>query len=134
MTCPFLVMNGDILTNFNVNQMFSFHDDRRAEMTVGVRHYSMQVPYGVAEVDNGFITELSEKPVFDFFVNAGIYVVEPSALDLIPDEGYFDITELIDRLLDRGASVASFPIIERWMDIGKPEDVERANDMIEKGT
>lgn len=126
-TRSFLVMNADILTNFNVRQMFRFHEEQDALMTVGVRHYSMQVPYGVVKVDGTSITGLSEKPVFDFFVNTGIYIISPQALDYIFETGYFDITELIENLLQDNRTVANFPIIEQWMDIGRPEDVEKAN-------
>lgn len=124
----FLVMNADILTDVDVGEMYQFHEEREALMTVGVRHYSMKVPYGVVEVDGATIDGLSEKPVYDFFVNTGIYVVAPEALRYLPEEGYFDMTELIDNILSDGREVVHFPIIEQWMDIGRPEDVEKANE------
>lgn len=124
---PFLVMNADILTNFDIQQMFRFHEERNAWMTVGVRHYSFQVPYGVVEVSGSSIIGLSEKPVIDFFVNAGIYIINPTALRYIPPSGFFDITELIEILLANEHPVANFPIIEQWMDIGRPEDLAEAN-------
>lgn len=128
---PFLVMNGDLLTDFSVQEMYSFHQEHQAVMTVGVRQYSFQVPYGVAEVEGVRIRALSEKPTYDFFVNAGIYILEPRLLDLIPDR-YFDITELIEELVERGEPVVSFPIHEQWMDIGRPEDLEVANAMFQE--
>lgn len=124
---PFLVMNGDLLTDVNVRHMFDFHRAHNAVMTIGVRHYTFQVPYGVVELDDVHVHSLSEKPTYDFFVNAGIYVLSPRALELVPDEGYFDITELVDRLLAQGLPVVSFPIIERWYDIGRPEDLEQVS-------
>lgn len=128
---PFLVMNGDLLTDFSVQEMYSFHREHQAVMTVGVRQYAFQVPYGVAEVEGVHIRALSEKPTYDFFVNAGIYILEPRLLDMIPDR-YFDITELIEELVKCGEPVVSFPIHEQWMDIGRPEDLEVANAMFQK--
>lgn len=129
---PLLVMNGDLLTDFHVQQMFDFHREHNAVMTVGVRHYTFQVPYGVAQVDGVQIKALSEKPTYDFFVNAGIYILEPRLLELIPEHQYYDITELIDALVKRQERVISFPIHELWMDIGRPEDLERANELFEQ--
>jgi dTDP-glucose pyrophosphorylase len=124
---PFLLMNGDLLTNFNVAEMLDFHRSHQAAMTVGVRHYEFQVPYGVADVDGVAITKLQEKPTYEFFVNAGVYMLEPELIERIPEGTYFDITELIDELIEAGAPVISFPIVERWLDIGRPEDVDKAN-------
>ena len=124
---PFLVMNGDLLTNFSVRSMLDFHREQSAAMTVGVRHYSFKVPYGVARVDGVYVQELVEKPTYDFFVNAGIYLLEPWVIEHIPEGTYFDITELIEILLEQEHLVGSFPIFETWMDIGRPEDLERAN-------
>lgn len=123
---PFLVMNGDLLTDFNVRSMFDFHREQRAAMTVAVRHYSFKVPYGVARVEDVYVQELIEKPTYDFFVNAGIYILEPWVIEHIPQGQYYDITELIDALIAQGHPVASFPIFETWMDIGRPEDLEMA--------
>lgn len=125
---PFLLMNGDLLTNFNVAEMLDFHIDNDAKMTVGVRHYEFQVPYGVAEVEGHLIKRLEEKPTYEFFVNAGLYILQPELIDGIPAGTYFDITQLIDQILSDDGRIVSFPIVERWLDIGRPEDVERANE------
>lgn len=127
MKAPFLVMNADLLTDFAVAEMFNFHGDHQAALTMAVRQYAFQVPFGVAEISDVAITALSEKPNYEFFVNAGIYVVSPEALEAIPDEGYFDITQLIDVLIGRGDNVVGFPIHETWVDIGRPEDLDAAN-------
>jgi dTDP-glucose pyrophosphorylase len=126
---PFLVMNGDLITTLNVREMMNFHREHDATLTVAVRHYQFQVPYGVVEVDDVRIREISEKPEYDFFVNAGIYILDPSVLPLIPADCHYDITELIDTVIERGQTVVSFPIHERWMDIGRPEDLERAREL-----
>ena len=76
------------------------------------------MPFGVVECDDVRITQLREKPSLTLFINAGIYLLEPTACDLIPDGEYFDMTDLIKRLLEEGRTVVSFPIIEYWLDIG----------------
>jgi NDP-sugar pyrophosphorylase family protein len=121
-----LVMNGDILTNVDFAAMYAYHREQRADATIGVRAYELQVPYGVVECRDSTVTALQEKPVQSFLVNAGIYLLEPSALAHIPDQERFDMTDLIQRLLDLGRPVASFPIVEYWLDIGRPADYEQA--------
>lgn len=129
---PLLVMNGDILTQVNFRAMYDYHREHQAEMTVGVRHYEFQVPYGVVECEESRITALREKPVQQFFVNAGIYLLEPSVFRFIPEHQRQDMTEVIDRLLKVGANVVSFPIMEAWIDIGQHADYEKAQSEIER--
>jgi dTDP-glucose pyrophosphorylase len=121
-----LVMNGDILTGVDFGAMFAYHREQRADATIGVRAYELQVPYGVVECQDSNVTALHEKPVQRCLVNAGIYLLEPAALMHIPDQERFDMTDLIQRLLDQGRSVVSFPIVEYWLDIGRPADYEQA--------
>jgi len=123
---PFLVMNGDLLTDFRVSDMTAFHKEQGADMTVAVRHYTMGVPFGVVEVEGVEIRGITEKPNFEFFVNAGIYIVEPRILHHIEGDRLFDITELMERTLVAGGRIVSFPIFEDWMDIGRPEDLDEA--------
>ena len=121
-----LVMNGDILTRVDFKQLLGFHREFGAELTLGVRQYDVNVPYGVVESTEGIVHRLREKPKIGLLVNAGIYLVEPSARRLIPPRTRFDMTQLIERLLEQGRTVASFPVIEYWLDIGKHEDFRRA--------
>ena len=125
---PFVVINGDILTGVPFDKMLGYHRENEAELTVGVRRYVIDVPFGVVECDGFRVTELREKPSLAFFINAGIYLLEPRAWDSIPEGVHFDMTDLIKVLLDEGRTVASFPIIEYWLDIGRPEDYQRAQD------
>ena len=89
---------------------------------------SVQVPYGVVECDGALVRALREKPVRTFLVNAGIYLLEPSVMRYIPEGRRFDMTDLIQSLLDAGRRVASFPIVEYWLDIGRMADYEQAQD------
>lgn len=124
---PFLVMNGDLITNFRVPEMRQFHEEHAAAMTVAVRHYTMQVPFGVVEVEGVDIRGISEKPSFEFFVNAGIYIIDPRLLALIEPGRIFDMPELMDRARENGFRVVSYPIVEEWMDVGRPEDLNIAD-------
>ena len=127
-TNPLLVINGDILTGVNFRAMFNFHVEHEADMTVGVRKYEFQVPYGVIECDGYKICGLQEKPLHQFFVNAGIYLIQPPMLAHIPSARRYDMTDLVNELLLREKNVVSFPIIEYWVDIGMPGDFKRANE------
>ena len=123
---PLLVINGDILTSLDFRAFLDFHFEQAAAMTVAVREYSFDVPYGVVETDGLNVTAVTEKPTVKFFVNAGIYLLSPSARGLIPSAQRFDMPQLIDVLVRAGRKVISFPVWEYWLDIGRQEDYERA--------
>lgn len=123
---PLLVINGDILTALDFRSLLNFHFEHGAEMTVAVREYLLDVPYGVVETDGVNVTAITEKPTVKLFVNAGIYLVSSSARNLIPSSQPFDMPQLIDLLVKRGGKIISFPIWEYWLDIGRHEDYERA--------
>jgi dTDP-glucose pyrophosphorylase len=121
-----LVMNGDIVTQIDFRAMLAYHREHATEMTIGVRQYDVRVPYGVVECDGSHVRGLSEKPELRFFVNAGIYLLEPSVYNLIPRGEHFNMTDLIQWLLDAHRPVISFPIREYWLDVGQREDYEQA--------
>jgi dTDP-glucose pyrophosphorylase len=123
---PLLVVNGDVLTRVDFRAMLKFHREHRAHLTVGVRQYGLCVPYGVVEHDGALVTSIREKPLLQFLVNAGIYLLEPEAHRHIPCGQRFDMTDLIPRLLDSRLTVVSFPIVEYWVDIGEHAEYARA--------
>ena len=123
---PLLVMNGDILTNVDYRSLLKFHQEHDAALTVAVRQYDIKVPYGVVESKGGRVQSLTEKPQLNFQVNAGIYLLEPSVRRHIPFGKRYDMTELIDTLLENKETVVGFPIMEYWLDIGKQDDFEKA--------
>lgn len=125
---PLLVMNGDLLTKVNYRQLLDFHDENRAAATMCVREYTFQLPYGVVKLENNRrIREIDEKPVHRFFVNAGIYVLEPSVLQYLPPDTYIDMTTLFGRIIAHKLETSVFPIREYWIDIGYHEELEKAN-------
>jgi dTDP-glucose pyrophosphorylase len=121
-----LVLNGDVLTSVDFRSMLNFHKDTSAVMTVGVRQYELQVPYGVVQTDGEEVQYLSEKPNYSFFVNAGIYLLEPEVYQHIPPHNRMDMPELIQRLIELRKKVVSFPVSEYWLDIGQHKDYEKA--------
>lgn len=127
LTTPVFVMNGDLLTKVNFSQLLDFHSSHRAQATMCVREYDFQVPYGVVKMDDHRITGIDEKPVQRFFVNAGIYVLEPKALELITPGTYFDMPTLFEKLIELKHETTAFPIREYWLDIGHLADYDRAN-------
>lgn len=123
---PIVMMNGDVVTKLDFNALLDFHDSHQAKVTLCVREYDMQVPFGVVEGEDSFVTSIVEKPVHRFFVNAGIYVVAPEAIALTRPAKRLDMPDLVSNILADGGKVAKFPIYEYWLDIGRPDDFERA--------
>jgi NDP-sugar pyrophosphorylase family protein len=124
---PFFVMNADILTRVDFESLMDFHIMNGASATMCIREFGMEVPYGVVRLNRDTIVSIEEKPVQQFYVNAGIYVLEPKVLELIPKGQPLDMTSLFEKTVEKGWSTLSFPIREYWMDIGKHEDFDRAN-------
>lgn len=125
---PLLVMNGDIVTRVNHRSMLAFHQEGGAVITVGVRQYDVEVPYGVLETDGLDVRDVSEKPTLRFFVNAGIYLLGPDVRRYITHGERTDMPDLIRRVIADGQRVICFPISEYWMDIGRQVDYEKAQE------
>lgn len=123
---PMIVMNGDILTKINFQQLLDFHTDHRATATMCVHKYDFQIPYGVVNVEKNRLTDITEKPTHSFFINSGIYVLEPRALQFIPKNAYYDMPALFDKLVKQKLETSVFPLREYWLDIGHLNDFERA--------
>jgi dTDP-glucose pyrophosphorylase len=124
---PLIVINGDLLTKVNLKQLLDFHQEHNADATMCVREYDFQVPYGVVKLDKHNLVEIEEKPTHTFFVNAGIFVLDPKVLSYVPENRLFDMPELFDLLIKNKHEAAAFPIREYWIDIGQIDDFERAS-------
>lgn len=132
-TDTLLVLNGDILTGVDVRAMLDFHTEQGAHLTVGVRQYDIEVPFGVVETEGVRVTSITEKPVLRHFINAGIYIVDRIQCGLVPVDRHFDMPELIAAVIQSGGTVISFPIREYWLDIGRIEQYQRADADVTKG-
>lgn len=125
-TEPIIVMNGDLLSRTNYDNLLKFHRAQAAVATMAVREYDFRVPYGVVRLNGVRIEAIEEKPVQKFFVNAGIYALSPEALDHLPSETFFDMPTLFEDLIAKGKATSAYPLREYWLDIGRLEEFERA--------
>ncbi|MEO1040278.1 MAG: nucleotidyltransferase family protein [Pseudomonadota bacterium] len=130
-----IVMNGDLLTDVDFNEILGTHVASRAGATMCVREHRTQVPFGVVNIDGSAFGGIVEKPTMTHFVNAGVYCLSREALNLVQPNTFFDMPELFEKLRGRGDPCAVHPISgSRWMDIGTPEQLTRARAMFENGT
>ena len=123
---PILVMNGDLLTKVDFQELLSFHAENGGDATMCVREYDFQVPYGVIQAEEHRITGIVEKPVHKFFINAGIYVLNPEALNAIDGKSYLDMPHLLSKKIKGNRQVNMFPLHEYWLDVGQVEEFEKA--------
>jgi dTDP-glucose pyrophosphorylase/predicted transcriptional regulator len=123
---PIIVMNGDLLTKVDFKHLLDFHGNNNADATMCVREYDFQVPYGVVTIDKGGVREIKEKPIHKFFVNAGIYVLNRHLINKVDGESFLNMTDFLEKELNCGG-VNAFPIHEYWLDIGRIEEYEKAN-------
>lgn len=124
---PFFVMNGDLLTNINFKHLDDYHCNSGALATMCVKEYDIKVPYGVVNMSENIITSIEEKPIHKFFVNAGIYMFSSEVLKYIPKSKFYNMPTLFNQLISKNKRTVSFPIREYWTDIGRMEELERAN-------
>lgn len=122
-----IVMNGDLLTKVDFVALVENHKKNQNDITLCVREYSQQVPYGVVELDKESVKQIVEKPVYRYFVNAGIYVMSPKLIPTIPYNQFYDMPTILDDLTqNKTGKVGAFPITEYWKDIGQLPDFEQA--------
>lgn len=125
---PLLVMNGDVLTRVDFRQLMSFHQEQHSEATMCVCEHVTQIPYGVVQIDGVSVVGIQEKPSLSHYVNAGIYVLNPSVLRLLEPGFACDMPTLLERTRAAGGQIAAFPFNEYWLDIGHPETLRRAHE------
>ncbi|MEA5038659.1 MAG: nucleotidyltransferase family protein [Clostridiaceae bacterium] len=123
---PILVINGDILTKLDFEQLIDFHREHQAKATIAVTTYDYQVPYGVVKASRDRLVGFEEKPVYASFINAGIYVLSPETLSYVPQNSIFDMTGLFEVLLNKKEPVCVFPVREYWIDIGGIKSFQKA--------
>lgn len=124
---PLIVMNADVMTNLDFGELINHHVQEQATATMCLREYQEIIPFGVVETDSdGAIKALKEKPKYTFKVNAGIYVLNTTALKLIPKETFFDMPTLFEDILENDGKCSSYNILGYWMDLGRKEDLAKA--------
>ena len=130
---PLLVVNGDILTKCNFKDMLDFHTQNHAHMTVGTVPYTVDLPYGILEIDGERLAGVKEKPSLDFVINSGIYVVDPMVLVAMGPGAVKDMPDLIADVMSRQRRVVAFPIREYWLDVGRLDDFHKAERDVAEG-
>jgi len=123
---PFIVTNGDVLTDIHYGQLLDFHIYHSATATMAVRVHEWQHPFGVVKTKGIDIIGFEEKPVFRSHINAGIYVLEPEVLNFLESGFYCDMPTLFERLQGKAKCTAAYPIHEPWLDVGRPDDLHQA--------
>jgi dTDP-glucose pyrophosphorylase len=124
---PILAMNGDLLSRFDVSRLLDHHRDCGAEATIVARHHTVDIPFGVLETSGGRLKSLLEKPSAHYLINAGIYVLNPESLGRVPKSRVFPKTPRFEAMLAQGREIAVYRMEEDWIDIGRVEDLARAN-------
>ncbi len=124
---PFLVLNGDVLTRLDPIQLLRFHVEHDAVATLGVREHVLTVPFGVIQINGVELAGIEEKPSYTHLVNAGIYVMNPEVVKLLPRGKYTDMPTLLQDTQAAGFRVAVCPIHEYWIDVGRPETLQQAH-------
>jgi len=125
-----LVMNGDILTRLDMRRFWQWHKAQNAALSIAVRSYEVQVPFGVVQSEGDRVLGVVEKPVQAYDVSSGIYLLEPDALAEVPDDTFIDMPELVARLLGHGKHVGAFHFSDPWLSVDRLEELEEANRLI----
>lgn len=125
-----LVMNSDLFTNIDYEDFFLHFQQHDAEMSVAAVPYNVSIPYGILDLEGRNIQGLIEKPKYNYYANAGIYLIKRKALDEIPEDTFFNATDLIEKLISQGKKVIRYPLNGTWIDIGNPQEYQKAQDLV----
>ncbi len=125
---PFIVVNGDIITDLKFINFLNFHNENHSVATMCLKEFTYQIPYGVVDIESHELKSVTEKPEQNVFVSAGMYVIDPECIGYIPENEFYDMPTLFNKLIKEKKKVCAFPLSEIWMDIGTPEDLKKARD------
>jgi len=125
-----LVMNSDLFTNIDYEDFYLHFQTHNAEMSVAAVPYNVSIPYGILDLKGRDIMGLIEKPKYNYYANAGIYLIKKSVLTEIPENKFFNATDLIERLIAQNKKVIRYPLNGTWIDIGNPQEYQKAIDLV----
>jgi len=123
-----LIMNSDLLTNINFADFYKTFKDSNADMAIATTSYMVNIPYAVLETENGLVKSFKEKPTYTYYSNAGIYLIKKELVNEIPNNEFYNATDLINKLINTNRVVLTYPILGYWLDIGRHEDYKKANE------
>ena len=127
-----LMMNSDLLTNIDFEDLFLFFEEHEADLAVACIPYQVNVPYAVMETNGKKVTGFKEKPTYTHYSNAGIYLMKKELINKVPKNETFNATDLMEKLIQEGKKVVAYPLVGYWLDIGKHEDYEKAQQDIKQ--
>lgn len=125
-----LLMNSDVFTNIDYEDFYLHFQQHEADMSLAAIPYNISIPYGILDLDGRNIQGLLEKPKYTYYANAGIYLIKRRALDEIPDNTFFNATDLVEKLIKENKKVIRYPLNGTWIDIGNPQEYQKANDLV----
>ena len=125
-----LLMNSDVFTNIDYEDFYLHFKMHDAEMSVAAIPYNVSIPYGILDLEGRNIQGLIEKPKYNYYANAGIYLIKCQSLEEIPDDTFFNATDLVEKLITEGKKVIRYPLNGSWIDIGNPQEYQKAQDLV----
>lgn len=131
---PFFVVNGDVITSINYDDFLNFHTIQKADASMCIKRFAHEVPYACVEFDDLMnMRALKEKPSYDYYINAGMYILNPDCLNFLQKEEYFDMPNLFEVLMGKKKRIKTFTIDDYWLDIGLKDDYIKAQKLDENG-
>ena len=121
-----LMMNSDLLTNIDFEDLYLFFEEQQADFAVACIPYQVNVPYAVMETQDKMVIGFKEKPTYTHYSNAGIYLMKREVAEMVPSNEHFNATDLMEQLIQEGKKVVAYPLVGYWLDIGKHEDYQKA--------
>ena len=125
-----LVMNSDLFTNIDYEDFYLHFKDNNADMSIAAVPYSVSVPYGILDLEDRNVKGILEKPTYNYYANAGIYLIKREMLKLIPENTFFNATDLLNLLVEKNKKVVRYPLNGTWIDIGNYQEYHRAKELL----
>ena len=125
-----LIMNSDLFTNIDYEDFYLHFKEHDADMSIAAVPYTISVPYGIFELEGREVKGVLEKPTYNYYANAGIYLIKRELLNFIPDDKFFNATDFMEILMQKGYKVIRFPLNGTWIDIGNPQEYQKAKEFV----
>lgn len=125
-----LLMNSDAITDLNLEEFFLHFQEHNADMSIAAIPYTISVPYGILDLDGRNVKGVLEKPTYNYYANTGIYLIKRELLGLIPEGEFFNATDFMELLMEKGYNVVRFPLNGTWIDIGNPQEYQKAKEIV----
>ena len=124
-----LVMNSDLFTDIDFEDMYLHFVEHGADMSIAAVPYTVSIPFGICDLDGRDVKGIVEKPTYNYYANAGIYLLRREVINMIPEDEFYNATDLIDALVKNGNKVIRYPLKGTWIDIGTLSEYQKAKDL-----